>query len=259
MLLTAVSLLFFPGVIKDLNGMEWKEILKMMGIGGIVALHWVLFFASIKMTGVSVALACLAVGPFFTALVEPIIFKRKIRFSEIFLGIFVIPGVYLIYQADAALISGIVLALLSALCAAIFSVLNKTMVDRHRSVTMTFVELGAGAVILSLILPFVLAANPEANFFPVGWDWLWMGILAFICTSFAFIITLNALKVLPTFSINLSINLEPVYAIILAAVLLGEHKELNWLVYVGAGIIVSSVFLNIIFGWMRDRRSTKKT
>lgn len=258
MLLTAVSLIFMPGVVKDLRGTEIKEILKMMGIGVIVASHWVFFFASIKMTGVSVALACLATAPFFTAIIEPLFLRRKIRFSEIFLGVFVIPGVYLIYQADSAFLPGILVAFLSALGAAVFSVLNKTMVDRHSSVKMTFVELASGALVLSLVLPFVIHANPDANFLPRGMDWLWIGILAFICTSFAFIITLNALKVLPTFSVNLSINLEPVYAIILAAVLLGEHKDLNWLVYVGAGIIVCSVFLNVVFGWWRDRKGKKE-
>ena len=122
-------------------------------------------------------------------------------------------------------------------------------------------ELGSGAILLSILLPFVLKANPETHFLPQGIDWLWISILAFVCTSFAFFITLEALKVLPTFSINLSINLEPVYAIIMAAVLLGEHKDLNWLVSVGAGIIVCSVFLNVVFNWMRDRKrkSLKET
>lgn len=258
MLLTALSLLFFPKVISDLKGMGIKEMLKMVGIGAIVALHWVLFFASIKMTGVSVALACLATGPFFTALVEPLLTRRKLRFSEIFLGIFVIPGVYLIYQADSAFLPGIFVAFGSALCAAIFSTLNKTMVDRHRSVTLTFVELGAGAILLTCILPIVTMVEPDANFLPHGYDWMWIAILAFVCTSFAFYITLEALKVLPTFSINLSINLEPVYAIILAAVLLGEHKDLNWMVYVGAAIIVCSVFLNVVINWWRDRRAKRK-
>ena len=215
----------------------------MFGIGGVIALHWITFFGGIALTNVSVALACMATASFFTAILEPILIGGRFKWYELALGLVVIPGVMLIYRSTDFEFWGILVTLISAFLAALFSILNKKYVTDYDTTAVTFLELGSGWVILSLFLPFFYAFSGPMAFLPVGWDLLWLVLLAFVCTSFAFVISLAALRVLSTFTTNLTINLEPVYTIILAFALFGEHKELDPLFYPGAGIIILAVFV----------------
>ena len=211
----------------------------MFGIGGIIAVHWITFFGGIALTNVSVALACMATASFFTAILEPLIMPRKFKWYELALGIVVVPGVMLIYRSTDFEFWGILVSLISAFLAALFSILNKKYVTEYDTTAVTFLELGSGWIILSLFLPFFYHFNEPMAFMPHDWDLLWLGLLAFACTSFAFVISLAALRVLSTFVTNLTINLEPVYTIILAFFLFAEHKELDILFYPGAGIIIA--------------------
>lgn len=239
--LTALSLLVLPRLVKRVREIPKKDRWRMFGIGMLVAVHWVTFFGAIALTNVSVTLACLATTSFFTAILEPILLGTRMKWYELMLGILVVPGVALIYQSSDFAFSGILVALSSAVLAATFSILNKKLVARHDAIAMTFLELGSGFIGLCVVLPFFYGFSPESGFFPQGIDWLWLAILTFGCTSFAYVISLRALRELSTFTVNLTINLEPVYTIVLAFFLLNEHQELGPGFYVGASVIILAV------------------
>ena len=245
MILTVLGLLVIPGVIKKIREIPVKSILKLMGIGTVVALHWILFFGAVKFSNVSVTLSCIATATFFTAILEPIIRKSKIKWFEVFLGLLVIPGVYIIFRFTEFYAIGIAMALASAFLAAVFSILNKEMVDKYDPVAITFVELGSGWAAITPLVYLYYLYFPDKPFMPSnGYDVLYLCLLAFLCTSFAYVITLKALKELTSFTINLTINLEPIYGIVMAFLIFQENKELAVEFYIGAGIIMASVFLH---------------
>lgn len=243
MLITMVSLLFLPKVIRSVRHIPRKDLLGMMGIGTIVAVHWVTFFLGIELSNVSVALSCMASTSFFTALLEPLMLGSRMRWLEVLVGLLVIPGILLVHRGSEFELTGIIVTLVSALLAAIFAILNKKMVSKHDSLTITFVELGSGWLVLCILLPFYYLAQPDPRFFPADWDdWAYLLTLALACTSFAYVISLSALKELTPFTVNLTINLEPVYSIILAFFIFSEHKSLSWSFYPGAALILLAVF-----------------
>lgn len=251
MLLAPLGLLILPGVIKTIRKIPPPIRLRMFGIGCLVALHWVTFFGAIGMTNVSVTLACMASASFFTSFLEPLLLRTKFKWYETLIGLIMIPGVAMIYGSSNFEFLGILVALLSAFLAALFSVLNKPLVKDYDPVAMTAIQLSSGWFFLCLLAPFFYLYNPEASFLPEGLSIVYLLILAFVCTSFAYVINLNALKELSTFSVNLTINMEPVYSIILAYVILAENKELESGFYFGAAIIIVSVFIHPLLNrWM---------
>ena len=254
--LTVLTFIFWPGALRGAWGLDRKVLLRMMGIGILVALHWVTFFGAIALTNVSVTLAMLASGSFFTALIEPIISGRKFKAYELILGLTMVPGVALVVGSTDFQLLGIFVALFSSAVAVTFSILNKDLVGKYNPITMTTVELGSGFLLLSLLSPIYYGLQPEMAFLPVRWDWLYLTILAFACTSFAYVITLKALKVLPTFVVNLTINLEPVYTMVIAYFWLNEGDELSVGFYIGAFVIIASVFLHPILAkrWDTDSK-----
>lgn len=240
--LTALSLMLIPGVIKKALAIPVKDRWRMFGIGGLVAIHWVTFFGAIQLTNPSVTLACLASASLFTAILEPILTKRRFKLYEILLGIVVIPGVAVVYQSSNFQFWGILVALISAALAATFAILNKKLIERNNAVSMTMIEIGSGWLILSLGMPFYHYFQPDLPFLPHTDDLLWLGILAFGCTSLAYVISLEALRHLPTFTVNLTINLEPVYTIVIAFLLLEDGNELDSSFFIGAATIILSIF-----------------
>jgi drug/metabolite transporter (DMT)-like permease len=221
--------------------LPWQEIRKLGGIGILVSLHWLTFYGSIKASNASVTLSCLAATTLFTSVLEPLITGRKFRWYEAGIGVFIILGIYLIFTFQQMYLTGILLGLLSAFLAALFSVLNKKLIQGRDTYVVTFYELSAGLLFLTLIIPLYLWHNPEMNWTPDMKDWLWLGILAWLCTVLAYTLSLNALRYISAFTSNLTINLEPVYGIVLAWLLLNEHEQLHAGFYVGTGIILLSV------------------
>jgi drug/metabolite transporter (DMT)-like permease len=169
------------------------------------------------------------------------------------LGLLMVPGVALVVSSTNFKLIGIFVALFSSMVAVTFSILNKDLVGKYNPITMTSVQLGTGFLMLSLGAPIFYGLQPDLPFWPVGYDWIYLSVLAFACTSFAYVITLRALKFLPTFTINLTINLEPVYSIIIAYYFLNEGDELGWGFYLGAFVIIASVFLHPIVARRWDR------
>jgi drug/metabolite transporter (DMT)-like permease len=244
-LITCIGLLFVPGVIKGLKTLSRQNILLFLSIGCLIALHWVAFYGSIKQSNVSVALSGLATTSLFTSFIEPLLFKKRVRPTEVILGLLVIVGIYVIFnglRTDYYL--GFIMGLVAAVLAALFSTLNKKYIDNADPKSITFTELLGGFLFLSLSIPVYLQFFPDNSFIPEPGDWLYLVILSWVCTAFTMVISLKALKHLSAFATNLSLNLEPVYGILLAWVIFGENKDLSPNFYTGAIIIIFSVFLH---------------
>ena len=243
-LITCISLFFLLRFGRKMTKLSPKKTAILFGIGIIVALHWITFFGAIKYSNASIALIALATASFFTAFMEPLMLKKPFSIMELGLGLMVIPGMALVVDSiDLSMHTGIYLGLISSILAVIFSILNKKYINDAGPMTITFIELGSAWLFISLCLPFIFGFSESAIlFWPTGMDFLYLLILALACTTFAYILSLRALKHLTAFATNLTINLEPVYGIILAWLILQENEELSPGFYLGCGLIVMAVF-----------------
>ncbi len=246
MLLTVVILGIILWYKKELKTISKTDIIKVTGVGAIVALHWVSFYGSIKYANVSIALVCFSSIGLFTALLEPLFFKRRIDIIELLLGLMAIAGIYLVFSFNPNFSTGILLGIISALLAVLFSILNKQFVERISPKTLTLFELGGGWLFLTLVLPFYIYLFPSQKLVPSLMDWFWLLILAAVCTVWAFELQLKALKKLSPFTNNLIYNLEPVYGIALAFIFLKENKEFGSGFYWGLGIIMLAVLFQML-------------
>ncbi len=232
-----------------------KKVLKWVVAAGIlIALHWFTFFKAIKISNVSVTLATLSSGAFFTAILEPIWYRRKVVWYEIVFGICVVVGLYIIFSVERQYAAGMGLALLSALLMAIFSLINGKLIQKERATIISFYELGVGALFLTGI--GFLVGDFNRSFFEVSMkDWIFIGILASFCTAYAFIASIHVMRYLSPFTVMLSINLEPVYGILLAFFILGEHENMTPGFFFGGVIILLTVIAN---GILKSKLKLKK-
>ena len=246
MLLTVVilaAILFFK---KQLKKLSWKNTLRLFGVGAIISLHWVSFYGSIKYSNVSVSVTCLSTIGFFTSLFEPLIRRRRVDFAEVLLGMLAIAGVYLIFNFYPEYKTGIIFGIISAMLACLFPIINKTLLNKFSPNTVTLYEMGGGFIALCFILPIYLQFFPAQYFLPTSSDWLWLLILAGVCTVFAFNLSLHALKHISAFTTNLTYNFEPVYSIILAFIIFKENKFLGPGFYFGFALILLAVSLQMV-------------
>jgi drug/metabolite transporter (DMT)-like permease len=249
MFFSAVFLLALSFFSKKIKFLPWRQALPLIGIGAIVALHWVFFYGSVKYANVSVSLVCFSTMGFFSAFLDPLISKRKMDLVEILLGLMVMFGVYLIFHFDQAYRWGIFYGIVSSILAAIFTIINKKYVDKHDAQTITFYELGGGWLSLNFVLPFYLQIVDFSSYFPSLSDFLWLLVLSLFCTVLAFNLSIKALKKISPFTVNLSYNLEPVYGILLAFVIYKEHLELGLSFYAGLFVIFLTVVIQSIRVW----------
>lgn len=249
MFFSAVFLLGMSFFSKKIKFLPWRQALPLIGIGSIVALHWVFFYGSVKYANVSVSLVCFSTMGFFSAFLDPLISKRKMDLIEILLGIMVMLGVYLIFHFDKGYRWGILYGIISSLLGAIFTIINKKYVDKHDAQVITFYELGGGWLSLNFVLPFYLQFVDFSSYFPSLSDFLWLLVLSLLCTVLAFNLSIKALKKISPFTVNLSYNLEPVYGILLAFVIYKEHLELGLSFYAGLFIIFLTVVIQTIRVW----------
>lgn len=242
MLLVTAVLLALPRVWRGLRAMSGRLLLRFAGIGIVVALHWLTFYGAIKLSNASVAVSCMALGSVFAAMIEPFITNRRFDARELVLGVIVIPGiVMLVGGVPGNMRLGIAIGVLSAFLTALFSALNKRYVEHADPLTVTCLELGAGAAFLTVIAP--LLPHTGATFtLPGMQDALLLLALAMACTLLPFILSLIALRNISAFSTQLALNLEPVYAIVLAILLLNEQRELTPRFYAGVAMILIAVF-----------------
>lgn len=265
MSLVAISLLLLPSVIKSLRNMSWRLIGIYTAIGILVTLHWLTFYGAIRLSNASVTVTCIATVPVFLAILEPLLAGRRFQASELLLGLLVLPGIVLVVGGTPAQMNaGIVMGIISALFVALFAALNKRYILKADALAITTIEMAAGSVMLltlSLLytllpgLPMVagILENPAQMFaLPQARDLLWLLLLAFGCTLLPFALSLVALRQLSAYASSLAINLEPLYAIALAAVFLGEQQEVSAGFYLGAALIMAVV---LIYPWWARRGS----
>ena len=233
----------------------------MLIAGVVIAAHWLTFFGAIKVSNVSITLALLSTGAFFTSLLEPIFYKRKVIWYEILFGVIVICGLYIIFKVETEYILGILLALASAFLAAVFSLINGKLAKTEDASVISFYELltGTGAITIYLLLVTIFGNNTSGfsnEFFKISAaDWGYLFILASVCTAYAFIASVTVMRHLSPYTVMLTINLEPVYGILLAFWVFGSDEAMNPEFYYGAAIILSTVIIN---GFLKTRRKIKK-
>jgi len=241
MVLVSVILAFVPRVWRAVRAMPPRLLAIYSGIGVIIALHWLTFFLSIKISNASVGATCMALGPVFLSFTEPFITRRRFDYRELALSVAMIPGVVLVVGGvPSGMRLGIAVGALSAFLVAIFGTLNKMMVEHADPLAVTAVELTAGALLLTIVAAF---APENAFVLPTARDGIYLFILAVGCTILPFTLALIALRELSAFATQLAVNLEPVYAILLATVLLGEHHDLGPTFYSGVALILGLVLL----------------
>ncbi len=256
MLLVVAALALLPRVWRGLRMLPPRVLLGYCGIGALVALHWLTFYGAIKLANASVAATCIALAPVFTAVIEPWVARRPFRPRELAFGIAVLPGVALVVGGvPDGMRAGVVVGAISAMFVALFGSLNKRMVTHADPLTVTALELGAGTLVLTALAPLMPLLLPAFDgsllALPGLRDGVLLLVLALACTLLPFALALVALRHLSAYSVQLVTNLEPVYAILLAALLLGEQKELTPLFYLGVAIILGAVFLHPLLEYRR--------
>ena len=254
LLFTAATMWVLFALRKAIVKISLKDILKISAVGFIAAMHWVTFYGSIKYSNVSVALVCFSSIGFFTAIFEPLILRRKVRWVELLLGVLTIAGIYIIFRFDTQYKTGIIVGMISAVLASLFPIFNRQFVQRIRVETMLTWQLTGGFICLSALLPFYLNMFPTDHFLPTASDLGWLLVLAWFCSVLAFQLTGHALRRLSAFTVNLTFNLEPVYGILLAFIVYRENEFLsNWF-YVGFAVIALALILHVFILFKEERK-----
>jgi drug/metabolite transporter (DMT)-like permease len=257
LLITSATMWIIFSLTKKLQRIPFKDIIKLAGVGFLAALHWVTFYGSIKYSNVSVALVCFSSVGFFTALLEPVIYRVRIKWVEVLLGLIVMAGIYIIFHFDPRYKTGIILGVASAIFLAFVMIFLKQFVQRINPETLLTYQLTGGFVTLSAFMPLYMQRFPTDYIFPDLNDWMWLLVLAWVCSVIAFRFTAYALKKLSAFTVNLSFNLEPVYGIILAFIVYKENQLLNKWFYIGFAMIAVALLIHILMLAYSERKLVK--
>lgn len=244
MAIAGILMFLFIKIIKLNISIDKRTLLKFFAAGVIIALHWITFFEAIKQSNISITLAMFSTGAFFASFIEPLIYKRGIIWYEIIFGIVVIIGVFLITQSEIKYLNGIILGISSALFSTLFAVINGQFIQKHSATVISFYEFISGVAFLSV---FILIFNDGFNttFFNLSYsDWLYLFILASICTAYAFIGSVKVMKYISPYTVILSYNLEPVYGITLALFLFPETETMSPQFYYGAILVLATVLMD---------------
>lgn len=225
--------------------------------GLVIMLHWFFFFEAVKVSTVSVGVVCLATSTFFTAILEPLFFKRKVRGYELIMALMVLIGVSLIFGFESGHALGIVYGLIAAFLAALFTVLNGKFIQKKRARVITYWEMLGGTFFAFIYVLVFGQGSFDLSGLPFE-DWMWLLILGVLCTAVAFLVSVEIMKVLSPFTVNLSVNMEPVYTIFLSLLIFGETELMHPGFYVGTVAILSAVLLNAILKARNKKRSKMK-
>ncbi len=227
--------------------------LKLIAIGGVIAFHWFCFYHAIKVSNVSVTLAAFSTGTLFSALIEPLFYKRKISGYEIIFGLIIIGAIILILNVETQYTLGIIFGVMAAITSSLFTVWNGLIVRKIESPVMTIYELGGGLAVLSIFLSINGNFSPE--FFKVSLsDTLWLLLFSTIGTAFPFVASVNLLKKISPYTMTLTVNLETVYGIIWAYFLFNEDKQVTPYFYIGTTIILFAIFANAIIKYYQSKK-----
>ncbi|GGI57278.1 DMT family transporter [Winogradskyella haliclonae] len=254
MLIAAVLMLLYIKITKKQLRINKRLALQLAIAGAIIAAHWITFFEAINQSNVSITLAMFSSGAFFASFIEPIFFKRSVLWYEILFGVIVIFGVSLITQGELKYINGIVLGLSSALFSTLFAVINGKLILKHKASVISFYEFVSGVFFITIGILFFYDGFTKEFFSLSNSDWIYIFILASICTAYAFIAAVEIMKYISPFTVILSYNLEPVYGILLALYFFPEKEQMSTQFYYGAIVIICAVILDAIF---KNRRKNK--
>jgi len=254
-LLAAIGVAVLMGIRKESLRVAPMDLLKIIGVGVLISLHWIFFFWSAKVSTASVCLAGMATTSLWTSFLDPLINKKRIKPFEVALGLLVISGLLVIFQFENGYWLGLFMALAAAFLSALFSILNGRLTFRYSPYQITFYEMAAASLVALLFLPLYSYIDGTAiQWTWKGLDWFWILILAGICTVYAFSASVELMKRLSVFSINLTINLEPVYGILLAVLIFGEKEKMTQQFYLGTGIIFISVLIYPVLNYWQKKR-----
>ncbi len=245
MLFTSVIFFFILWASRKLHRVSLRDFTRIGATGFLLCLHWIFFYGSIKTSNVSIGVVCFSLVGFFTAILEPLINRRRISVRELAYSCITLCGIVLIFSFDIRYRLGIALGVVSSILAALFTITNKGVGAGHDSGTMLLYEMTGGFICLSCLMPVYLYFFPVETFFP-GWlNFFYLILFVLFCTIGLYILQIQVLKSISAFTMNLTYNLEPVYSIILAMILFGEAKELGYSFYAGLGLIILSVVLQM--------------
>jgi len=243
MLIAGIFMLLYVVITKKPWKLPAKSFAHLIGVGFLIALHWLFFFKAINVSNVSITLAVFSTGAFFASILEPIFFNRKMLWYEVFFGLIIIGGLLMIMQVEAHYLEGMLYALLSVFLGVTFTLFNGKLIMKYDPSVITLYEFFAGVVLISGYLLYEGTFTPE--FFQVSSDdWILILILSSICTAYAFTASVNVMKKLTPYTVMLTTNMEPVYGIILAYFILGDKEKMSSGFYIGAVIILMTVILN---------------
>ncbi len=226
-----------------------KQLVKTLGVGLIIAVHWVTFFEAIKQSNVSVALVCFSSSTLFTSLIEPIYFKRKIKPYELIFGLVIILGLYFIFSFEFKYLWGMVLSFVSAALASWFTVLNGILIKETKAKTISFYELLGAFILVSTYMAFTTKFD-LSHFVISNEDFIWLLVLGTVCTALAFIISVEVMKKISPYTVTISVNLEPIYSIVLALIIWPKSETMSYGFYMGTIIVIATIFLN---AWFKNR------
>jgi drug/metabolite transporter (DMT)-like permease len=256
MIITSCSLFIFIRLTQKTLRVPRTTLLKLAGIGVLLMIHWLFFYGAVKYSNVSITLSLFSSTTLFTALIEPVITEKKFNRAELLFSLMAMAGVCIIFYTDTNQYGiGIFLALMAAFVGAFFNILNRNVVKTVSSEVVSFYEILCGLIALTLFLPLYLHVFKVQKLWPTNTDWLLLAILAIMCTHVTLVLSLNALRHLSAFTLNLAINLEPVYGIALAFAIFGENKQMGRGFFAGTVLILASVALH---GYMAARASKKE-
>jgi drug/metabolite transporter (DMT)-like permease len=258
LLISSLTMWILFSLTKKLQKIGISDMLRLAGIGFIAALHWITFYGSIKYANISVALVCFSAVGFFTALLEPLILRVKIKWGEVLLGLLVIGGIYIIFHFDTQYKTGIILGTISAVLLAFVMIIIRQFVQRMNPETLLTYQLTGGLLALSAIMPFYMQQFPTDYIIPTWKDWGWLLVLSWFCSVWAFQLSARALKRLTAFTVNLTYNLEPVYGIVLAFIVYKENQFLSKWFFAGFALIAASLVIHIILLLKEERKLARK-
>lgn len=254
LMLTVLLIIVILAIGKKLRKVSLRDFLYLAGTGAILAFHWLFFFGSIKASNVSIGVVCFSLVGFFTAILEPLVYRSRISRREIMLSLLSVCGVLLIFSFDMRYRLGIVLGIFSSALGALFTIVNKRVSANRQTTTVLLYEMTGGFLFVSFVLPFYIWFFPVQTIVPSLLDCFYLFLFAFFCTIGVYILQIQSLKQISAFTFNLTYNLEPVYSILFAMLLLGEAKELNSAFYAGLILIIVSLLMQMLSLMRADKK-----
>lgn len=254
LLISAVVLFVWLLYQKKLPRLSFRQWIHLSGIGMLVMLHWVAFYGSIKYSNISVAMVCLSSIAMFASILEPLINRQRFDYLEVVFSFLALLGIGSIYFSDVTASTGIILGVVCALFSALFSIFNRRIASQHDPLTISLVELSAGWLGLTFLLPLYLHRFPVESIIPGAHDWILLLVLSLFCTVLTWILSLQALQKVSAFTMALALNLEPIYGILLAVLFAGEGKVITPWFLAGAALILATVVAHTVYRFQKARK-----